>query len=165
MFFNLGSVIFIAIIQDINMKAQTSIISVVIIAGVIIAMVGAAYIWALPIIEKRTTVTEYAIAESLMLELNDRIVEIANTGSGEAVIEIPMGTVEVRGYNLTGEDNNTVILDFYVNQPLITEGGTVPIKTSNLDYVGEYGKAEPRILTLSGSFEGTETPPCQFKRP
>jgi hypothetical protein len=139
------------------MKAQSSIISVVIIAGVIVAMVGAAYIWAVPMIEKRTTITDYTLAENLMLELNDRIVEIANTGSGEATVEIAAGTLEVRGYNFTGEGNNTVTLDFYVNQPLITEGGTIPIKTSSLDYIGEYGKARPRILTLSGFPEGGQT--------
>jgi hypothetical protein len=139
------------------MKAQTEIISIVIIAGIVVALVGAAYIWAVPLIEKRTTISDYTLVEKFILDLNDKIVEIANTGSGEATMQIPSGLLTVRGYSFSGPENNSIILDFYVNQPLIIDQGSIPIKTSSLDYVGEYGKAEPRIIILSGGSSGGET--------
>ncbi len=143
--------LFIPVLRTIYMRAQVSMISVVIIAGIIIALIGVAYTWAVPMIEKRMTITDYDLVEGFMLELDDRIVDIANTGSGEARIAIPKGTLEVLGYDFTGGVNNTITLDFYVSQPIMTESGSVPIETSSLDDVGEYGNTEPRIILLSRS--------------
>jgi hypothetical protein len=133
-------------------QGQVNMISVVIIAGMIIALVGAAYTWATPMIEKRITVADYRLVENFMVTLNKEIIKIANTGSGEARIPIPKGKIEIKGYDYMGEVNNTITLDFEVSQPIMVEG-TVPIKTSSLDYVGEYGKAEPRIIMLSRTFD------------
>ena len=134
------------------MKAQTNVISLVIIAGMVIALVGSAYVWAVPLIEKRATVTEYDVVERFMLELNEKIVDIANTGSGTTSLEIPRGVLTVMPHNYPdGIVNNTISMDFFVSQPIIMEGSVVPVRTSSLDYVGEYGKTEPRIITLSRS--------------
>lgn len=132
------------------MKAQ-SVISIIIIAGMVVALIGVAYAWAVPMIEKRTTIADYTLAEGFMLELDEKIVDIANTGSGDALLEIPSGSLKVYGRGLSGDINNTVVLDFFARQPLITPGGNIPIETSSLDHIGEYGKAEPRIIMLSGS--------------
>jgi len=131
------------------MIAQSNVISLVIIAGMVIAFAGAAYVWAVPLIEKRASVTEYDTVERFMLELNDKIVSIANTGSGTAALKIPKGNLNLKPYNFAGDVNNTLTLDFYVSQPLIVEGGSVPLKTSTLDYIGEYGNAEPRTILMS----------------
>ncbi len=131
------------------MRGQSNVISLVIIAGIVIGLVGASYVWAVPLIEKRTTVSEYELVEQFVTELYREIVDIANTGSGSSTIDIPKGILELRPFSFAGEGNNTLTLDFYVSQPVMLEGGSVPIKTSSLDYVGEYGTAEPRILMLS----------------
>lgn len=130
------------------MDGQTSVISFILIAGIIISMVGASYIWAVPMIDKRITITDYNLVEGFMLELNGKIVDIANTGSGEARILIPKGTVNIKGYDFTGAGNNTITIDFEVNQPIMAEG-SVPVKTTSLDEIAEYGKTEPRIIMLS----------------
>ncbi len=131
------------------MRAQSSVISLVMIAGIIIALVGAAYVWAVPLIEKRMTVTDYDLVERFMLDLDSKIVSIANSGSGTERLEIPRGKMTLFPYNYAGAPNNTISLDFTVSQPLITEGAMIPIKTTSLDAVGEYGKTESRIITLS----------------
>jgi hypothetical protein len=130
------------------MRAQSDIISVVIIAGIIIALVGAAYVWAVPMIEKRITLTDYSLIENFALELDQAITNIANTASGEERIPIPRGAVEVKGFDFSGPVNNTLTIDFTVSQPIMTQGA-VPIKTSSIDDVAEYGNAEPRIIMLS----------------
>jgi hypothetical protein len=139
------------------MRAQINIISVVIIAGIVIALIGMAYVWAVPMIEKRMTITDYDIVEGFMLELDWKIVDIANTGSGEARIEIPNGVMDVLGYDFPGAVNNTITLDFQVSQPIMMVGSSVPIETNNLDYIGEYGKAEPRIILMSRSSDEDRT--------
>ena len=137
------------------MRAQSSVISLILIAGIIIALVGAAYVWAVPLIEKRITVTDYDLVEKFVLDLDARIVDIANSGSGTERLQIPRGKMTLLPMNYPGEYNNTINLDFVVSQPLITEGAMIPIKTTSLDPVGEYGKTEPRIITLS-RMPGTE---------
>jgi hypothetical protein len=130
------------------MKGLTNVISIVIIAGMVIAMIGAAYVWAVPMIEKRMTVNDYTTIENFFIELNQRIVDIANSGSGQATVPIPKGIISVRGYSLSGINNNSITLDFTVSQPIMAEG-SVPIKTTSLDEIGEYGKTEPRTIILA----------------
>ena len=137
-----------------NLPGQSSVISVVIIAGIVIAMVGVAYAWAVPVIEKRITVTDYNLIEGFMAKLSEEIVEVANSGSGESRIPIPKGAVTVLGYDYAGPVNNTIFIDFEVSQPIMIEG-SVPILTSSLGEVAEYGKTEPRIITLSRSEDST----------
>jgi hypothetical protein len=139
------------------MKGQSSLISVVIIAGIVVSLVGASYMWAVPLIEKRSTIADYIMIENFMINLNDKIVEIANTGSGEATLSIPSGKVHAFGYGIIGKENNTLRLDFFVDRPLIGSDASVPIDTSSLDYIGEYGMTEPRIMTLSAPEAGDLT--------
>lgn len=131
------------------MKLQSNVISLIIIAGMIIALVGAAYVWAVPLIEKRATVTDYEIVERFMLDLDQEIVKIANTGSGVSTIDIPRGVLTLQPHDISSPVKNTLTLDFYVSQPIITEGGSLPVRTGVIDYIGEYGKSEPRILMLN----------------
>jgi hypothetical protein len=139
------------------MKAQVSMISIVIIAGIIVALIAMAYVWAVPMIEKRVTVTDYNVARNFILELNEEIVDIANSGSGSATLAIPTGELEIRGYDFSGIPNNTITLDFFVSQPIMIEGGQIPVETSSLDDIGEYGSTEPRIIMFSRSFDDLNT--------
>ena len=137
--------------------AQTNMISIVIIAGLIIAMVSAAYVWAIPMVEKRISITDYNLMESLIIEIDEKIIEIANAGLGEATLTIPKGILKVHGYDVVGPVNNSIVVDFEMPQPIIAENN-VPIKTSSLDHIGEYGRAKPRIIYLSRSI------PDNFKK-
>lgn len=134
-------------------KGQTSMISIVIIAGLVIGMIGAAYVWAMPMVEKRITITDFSLIENFMIEVNENIVEIANTGSGEAAIQIPKGMVTARGIDSTDPVNNSIIIEFDVSQPIMLDG-EVPLRTSSLDEIGDYGKTEPRTLIASASTVG-----------
>ena len=131
------------------MRAQSNVISIVIIAGIIVALVGAAYVWAVPLIEKGVTVTDYDVIERFVLDTDKEIVKIANTGSGVLKLEIPKGSMTLNPYSFSGNVNNTLTLDFVVSQPIVMEGGSIPVETGNLEYVGEYGTTEPRIMMLN----------------
>ena len=124
--------------------------SIVMITGVVIALVGTAYLWGMPLIEKRTTVAEYSSLESFVLELNDKIIDIANSGSGEYQIDIPFGIVRVVGYDQVDEDANSLIFEHMVPQPMIL-GDSIPVKTNNLQDYATYGEAQPRRITMSAN--------------
>ena len=124
--------------------------SIVVITGIVVALVSSAYLWGRPLIEKRTTIAEYSTLENFILDLNDRIIDIANSGSGEYQIDIPMGTVKVIGYDQVSGDNNTLVFEHAVPQPIIL-GNSIPVKTNNLQDVATYGEAQPRVIMMTAT--------------
>ena len=131
----------------IGKKAQSQAMSIVIITGIVIGLVSIAYLWGKPLIEKRSTVAEFSSIESFILELDKKIISIANSGSGSATINIPFGQVGVKGFDEIDSINNTFIFQHSIPQPIVL-GAIIPIKTSNLQDVATYGEAQPRIITL-----------------
>ena len=136
------------------MKAQIQVISIILITGIVISLVGAAYFWGSPLIEKRAAVTEVQIAESFISGLNDRIISIANAGTGEASLDIPHGLVRVIPNDSIDPDNNSVVLEFIIQQQMIFPNTVAYIDTSNIEEIAPYGEAQPRIITLRGEGAG-----------
>lgn len=145
-------------------RGQMQSLSIVLIAIVVIGFVWVAYSWAVPIIERNTAVTDYNMAERFILELNEKIIDLANSGSGEYIIDIPRGTLSLRGFGYSGEGNNTFLIEFTANLDMICnntactdiEGGVeIPIETENIDETGVYGSDEPRVIILSGEESGS----------
>ena len=90
------------------------------------------------------------------LNLDDnKITDIANSGVGEATIEIPDGFVTVVGYDENDPSNNSVIFEFTTDQPMIINSSMVLIKTTSFGEVGTYGASEPRTITMTGEDAGT----------
>ena len=123
--------------------------STVLILGILIGTVGTAYLWGVPLIEKRTTITEFETAENFILETDRAITDVVNAGEGQKRIRIPKGIVYVIPYDDTGPDNNSIILEFVVKQPMLSNA-TVPIRTSSLEETAAYGETEARIITARG---------------
>lgn len=137
------------------MKAQTQALSLVLIAGIVIAMIGLAYAWGMPLIQKRTTITEFSTAQNFILSLDSKITEIVNSGAGEFRLDIPSGFVRAIDYGASDPDNNSIIMEFITNQPMIMNASQVLLKTTSFGEVGTYGESEPRIITLTGEGFGT----------
>ncbi len=130
-------------------KAQSQVISIVLITGIIISLAGTAYMWGIPIIEKRSAIADYSAALDFVLDLDEKIVELANSGSGSYSMPIEKGTVRVVPYNADSPDNNSVIYTVPVSQPIAEESSEVILRTASVDEVGIYGEAEPRIITMN----------------
>jgi len=144
-------------------RGQMQALSIVLLTVVIMGLVGAAYMWAVPIIERNAAITEYTTVERFILELSDRIVELANSGSGEYTLDIPSGILMIEGADYPGGDNNTIMFDFFSSLDMlcnktacntITGGIEIPIETDNTSAVGVYGEDEPRVITLTGQDSG-----------
>ncbi|MEM5812606.1 MAG: hypothetical protein QW286_02705 [Candidatus Aenigmatarchaeota archaeon] len=139
------------------MKAQTEVVTIVLITGIVITLVGSAYLWGLPLISKRTAVSDFLSAEDFVVKLDNKIVEIANSGSGEASLVIsPKGLIRVYEHDESNPHNNSVIFEIVSKQPLLQGGNEVVLKTNILGENATYGEGEPRIITLSSQPYGQD---------
>jgi hypothetical protein len=130
-------------------KAQTQVVTIVLISGIVISLVGTVYMWGIPLITKRTAITEFLGAEDFAVRLDQKITEIAASESGEATLDIPNGRLRTVSYDAIDTDNNSVIFEFTTDQPLTTSISNVVLKTSILGENATYGEAEARIITMA----------------
>jgi len=134
-------------------KAQAEVITIVLITGIVIGLVGVAYMWGMPLIQKRTSVTEFLSAEDFASKLSDKMVEIASSGFGEATLAIPKGIIRIKEFNESGllnPDYNSVILEVPVSHPLAMSSSVV-LRTNVLGENATYGEAEPRVINMSSA--------------
>ncbi|MBI4019767.1 MAG: hypothetical protein HY367_00420 [Candidatus Aenigmarchaeota archaeon] len=129
-------------------KGQVEPITLIIITGIVVALVGAAYAWGVPLIQKRTAVSDFSSAERFMVDLDQAITDVANRGGGERSVDIPKGFVTV------DTALNAVLLEMSMEQPLLLDS-TVPLRTTFLGDVGKFGEAEPRVIDVTVAREGT----------
>ena len=135
------------------MKAQVSVVSVILISGIVVSLVGASFMWGMPLVTKRTIVTEYTTAENFLEKINDVIVDIANTGAGSESLEIPTGSVRVIPHNAEDVNRNSLMIDMMTDQPMIFNASKVYLGGAGFEdvmsEVGTYGKASPAVMTMS----------------
>lgn len=79
-----------------DMKGQTQAVTAVLITGVIVGSVASAYVWGVPLIEKRQGQAELNTLESSVLGLESSIASVAGGGGGSSgAIELDLGNGEV----------------------------------------------------------------------
>ncbi len=89
------------------MKGQETI-SVILITGILLGLVGSVYLWGVPLIEKNTDVSRLESAEGFMNNLNEKIKNVATHG-GREQIRIPLGRVYFESnIDLSVETKNTI---------------------------------------------------------
>jgi hypothetical protein len=75
------------------MKGQQEALTVVLISGILISVVGSVYLWGLPMIQKSMDVSTLENSENFVMSLNEKIKYVANNGGREQLrITVP-GTV------------------------------------------------------------------------
>lgn len=142
------------------MRAQTSVISIIIITGIIISLVGVVYSWAGPLREKGLADTTFRSASAFVLSLNDKLVDVANSG-GEfsADLNPPGGFVRVIPYDPADDTKNSIIFEIPISQQLAFSdeetflGGTTFSDTGG--NTGEFGSS-PSIIKLKVQPEGSQ---------
>ncbi len=137
-------------------KGQVEPITLVLLSGVIISLVGAAYFWGIPIIQKRTTIADFEAGVNFMFSLADSIESIAGSGGGRSTVDISRGFARVIPYDDAGPDNNSVILEVPVEQPMISLNQEIPIRSTSTDEVGVFGVNNPYIMTVKEEYSGTQ---------
>lgn len=91
-------------------KAQTQIISAVLITGIALGVVLVTYVWGVPLIQKSQTTNQIVSAENLMVSLEKAISDVVQTGVQKSITLTLMGGLEV------SEEENSL------NYVVITKG-------------------------------------------
>ena len=129
------------------MKAQTQAITLVLLTAIIISMIGFAYSWGKPMIDKRSVTTQFTSSVRFMEQLDRKIVDMAGTcsfgGACEEILELPFP-----GIIRLDESSNSIVYEYVVNQPLIS-GGEVLFNTADDGDVVRYGET-PGVISLTG---------------
>jgi hypothetical protein len=130
------------------MKGQSEAVSVILFTVIILSLVTSVYFWGRPIIEKRTTIAEFQASLDFILDLDEKITNIVNSGSGSSNLDIINGAITVIPYDAVHPDNNTIIYERTITQPIAYNASTLLIKTESSEEVGIYGESEPRIISI-----------------
>jgi len=145
-----------------TLKAQVSVVTIIIIAGIGISLAAIAYMWGMPLIEKRSTITDYLAALDFVKRLDNKIISVANSMAGQESLDIPRGLVMVIPHDADDPDNNSITLEFLGPQPMILDG-SVYLDTDFLGETAVYGEAEPRTILFSGEKLGAGRNSFTFK--
>jgi len=128
------------------MKAQVDVISIVLVVGIVTTLLGSVYMWGGPLMEKRSAFNDYKICEGFIIDLDEKVTQIASGGGGEVNVKIPLGSVKVIPYGENDPNNNSIILEYISKQPPVM-GGESYIKTTTLGETAPYG-SEPRVISV-----------------
>jgi len=133
---------------------QTEAISMVLVSGIVISLVGAAYFWGMPMIDKRSAATEFTSAANMMDSINEKIISIASSGGGSVELDLSKPLTLVP-YGAMGVENNTIKTSFGINQPIIyplAEGGAVYVGASSFSETsssGTFGQSAPGVISAT----------------
>lgn len=102
------------------MKGQTQAVTAVLITGVILGSVTSAYIWGVPLVEKRQSQADVNSLESSITDTRDTIRSVANSGQGsseEISLELNNGNIEIN------ESGN------YIDVTAVAGGASYPVNS------------------------------------
>jgi len=133
------------------MKGQVDIVSIIIITGVIIALIGTVYSWSVPLVNKGQADTIFRTATSFVRSLDSEVTRVANSG-GEVSLDInpPGGLVRVIPAGSPDPLENTIIFELPVSQPLAFD--TADTYISEVTFAetsggtGTFGSSSPGII-------------------
>lgn len=85
-----------------NRKAQTEIISALLIVGITVAAVSVSYLWGVPIIQKGQSTSQIREAEVLMSDIEKAVTDVVQNGGQRSVTLNLQGPLEI------SEDENSI---------------------------------------------------------
>jgi len=133
------------------MKAQSAIISTVLLSGVILAIVTATYVWGQPLVQKTTDKIKIDSIVNDLTTIKNRIEHTQQTGSPSEV------TLNIQNANYQiSQDENGVIVKTTTLIPVITSYVYIPMDYTELAY-------ETRLTDISTTLTGsTATKPTGY---
>jgi len=97
------------------MKGQTQAVTAVMVTGIVVGAVTSAYVWGAPIVEKRQGQANIMQTESTVLDLENKIRSVSQSGSGaseQVILDLDDGNV-----NLNADENYIDVITFSDNSP------------------------------------------------
>lgn len=125
-----------------NRKAQTQIISAILITGIVLGVVSVSYLWGVPLIQKSQTNTQITIAENLMTNIQKAIDDVVQTGTQKSILVNLDGKLEV------SEDQNSIFYTITTKGLGIMAGDWIPLNDQNM--FGIQGTTENQSVGVVG---------------
>lgn len=95
------------------MKGQTQIMSAVLLTGIMIGLIGIAYVWGGPMIQKQKDVVKLDNMETFMQNLNKEVKSVAkNGGTSKLNVKLPGSLKVVNNNNIGNGTVDKIILEF-----------------------------------------------------
>lgn len=138
-------------------KAQTEVISALLIIGITIAAVSVAYMWGVPIIQKGQSTNQITDAESMMNEIEKAISDVVQNGGQKTISLRIQGNFEIL------EDENTIKYTIITKMPGIARTEWVPMNedetfgiagTNQSQSIPIYGSDKDRVLIAKADVFG-----------
>ncbi len=103
-------------------KAQTGVMGMVILTGIVLVIISVAYLWGKPLVQKNIDKAKLNIVEQKLYEIDDAIKYTASTGSNSVVdLNIGGATFSVDEYN------NRIVYTITSSVPVASTSSEVPI--------------------------------------
>ncbi|MBI3190994.1 hypothetical protein HYZ41_04810 [archaeon] len=126
------------------MRGQTEAVSIIMISGILIGVVGSVYFWGLPLIQKNKDVAVLENSEDFIRNLNTKIKFIANNGGRDQIdVNIP---ASVKFDTTTG----LVELVVPTDSTIYATDAEIPIAKNSVcsSDTGEFSVADPETICV-----------------
>ncbi len=135
-------------------KGQSEVVTFVMLGGVVVALVGAAYMWGAPLTEKRSSLAESESIVAFLNALDSKIQQIAQTCTGTCIESIdvsPKGVFSSFNYEQYYKDlgagwanelNNSIVLNTSAARNVYALDRWIGINTGNLQRYVNFGEKE-----------------------
>ena len=138
-------------------KAQTEIISALLIVGITVGAVSVAYLWGVPIIQKGQSTNQIQEAESVMNDIEKAVSDVAQNGGQKSISLNLQGSLEV------SEDENSIKYSILSKKAGVARTEWVPLNeddtfgingTSQNQSIPVYGMDKDAVLIAKSSVLG-----------
>ncbi len=139
-------------------KGQSEVITFVLLGGVIVSLVGAAYMWGAPLTEKRSSLAEAESVKAFFDVLNKKITDMSQTCTGtcvESVDIVPKGVFTAfdsaqyykdLGPDKANEFNNSIILNVSAARSIYALDRWIGLNTGNVGGYANFGEKEGVLM-------------------
>lgn len=113
-------------------KGQTTVVSTVLITGIILSLVTVTYIWGRPLIEKNSDNAKIDSVIGTLKQINQAVTNVADTGS-PSELKVSLDAEEKIFLNSDGE----IVFETTTSVPLVTTTDWGPVSYIELPYTNE----------------------------
>ena len=133
------------------MKAQSPVLSYVIVLGIVMASVSAAYLWGVPLLKKGESTSKVELAKNSMLQLKKELDSVISGGGQTSFVIDSYGVVEV------SEKDNSIYYYLHARRSPYALGVWIPLTSNEMFGVSSteeensaalLGVEEPSVLLV-----------------
>jgi len=128
------------------MKAQTQVISIIIIVAIALGAMALVLPWTYGMIQKKKDMKSLDDVYYFFQDLDETIIDVANNGGEETLRLDVTGKFTVYPESLNSPFNNSITFDFMSKVSNIAEGDWIPLNTPNMNATATLGVDTPSVI-------------------